>query len=275
MEIAGKPYIVPNVSRLERGASVMGGTLLAYLGAKRRDAWGAGLAILGAGLLRRGITGYCYTYQYLGIRTAEAGQGKNVSVPYELGIKLERAVSINKPREEVFQFWRNLENLPKFMKHLKSVRITGDKTSHWIANAPAGRTVEWDAEIINQVENELIAWRSLEGSTIQNAGSVRFATAAGDRGTDIRVSLQYNPPGGVVGSLFAKLFGEQPEQQISEDLGRLKSMIESGQVATNTGQTSGREQAQHEKSIQKRSDEDSVRQASEESFPASDAPAYR
>ncbi len=275
MEIVGKPYIVPNVGKVERGASILGGTLLAYIGAKRRDAWGAGLAILGAGLLRRGITGYCYTYQYLGIRTAETGQGKHVSVPYELGIKVERAISINKSREEVFRFWRNLENLPKFMKHLKAVKVTGPNTSHWVANAPAGKTVEWDAEIINEVENELIAWRSLEGSTVQNAGSVRFAKAAGDRGTEIRVSLQYNPPGGVVGSWFAKLFGEQPEQQISEDLGRLKSVIESGQVPTNSGQTSGREQERHEKSIQKRSDEASVREASEESFPASDAPAYR
>ncbi|MDQ6678027.1 MAG: DUF2892 domain-containing protein [Acidobacteriota bacterium] len=275
MEIAGKPYIVPNVSKTERAASVMGGTLLAYLGAKRRDAWGVGLAIVGAGLVRIGVTGYCYTYQYLGIRTAETGQGRNVSIPYELGVKIERAISINKARSEVYTFWRNLENLPVFMKHLKSVRVLDSKRSHWVANAPAGRTVEWDAEIISEQPDELIGWRSLPGSTVQNAGSVRFADAAGNRGTEVRVSLQYNPPGGVVGAWVAKIFGEEPERQIAEDLGRLKAMIESGQVPTNAGQTSGREQEREVKKAQKRSDEDSVRQASEESFPASDAPAYR
>lgn len=275
MDIVGKPYIVPNVGKVERAASVIGGTLLAYLGVKRRDAWGAGFAILGAGLVRRGVTGYCYTYQYLGIRTAETGQGKNISLPYELGVKVERAISINKPRAQVFEFWRNLENLPTFMKHLKTVRVVDSKRSHWVANAPAGRTVEWDAEIITETPNELIGWRSLPGSSVQNAGSVRFADASGNRGTEVRVSLQYNPPGGVVGAWVAKIFGEEPEQQIAEDLGRLKAMIESGQVPTNKGQTSGREQEQEVKKAQKRSDEDSVRQASEESFPASDAPAYR
>ncbi len=274
MEIVGKPYIVPNVSKVERAASIVGGTFLAYVGARRRDAWGAGLAILGAGLLRRGITGYCYTYQYLGVRTAEVGQGRNISIPYEMGVKVQRAITVSRDRGEVFRFWRNLENLPKFMKHLKSVKVTGERTSHWVANAPAGRTVEWDAEIINEDENEIISWRSLEGSTVPNAGSVRFSDATGNRGTEIRISLQYNPPGGVVGALFAKMFGEEPEQQITEDLGRLKAMIESGQVPTNSGQTSGRDLEKAEQKAQKRSDEDSVRQASEESFPASDAPSY-
>jgi uncharacterized membrane protein len=272
MQIAGKPYIVPNVGKAERAVSVIAGTVLAVVGAKRRDAWGAGLAILGAGFLRRGVTGYTYSYQFLGIRTADKGQGKNISVPYELGIKVERSITINKPKEEVFRFWRNLENLPHFMKHLKSVKVTGEKTSHWVANAPAGRTVEWDAEIINEIENQLLAWRSLEGSSVQNAGSVHFTDAAGDRGMKLRISLQYNPPGGVLGALFAKMFGEEPEQQIASDLRRLKAMIESGQVPTNAGQASGREEEVEKK---KRAEDESVRQASEESFPASDAPAYR
>ena len=275
MEIAGKAYIVPNVGKAERAASIVGGTLLAYLGAKRKDALGAGIALLGAGLLRRGITGYCHTYQYFGIRSAEVGQGKNVSVPYELGVKVERAVTVNKPRNEVFQFWRNLENLPQFMKHLKSVKATGPKTSHWVVNAPAGRTIEWDAQIINEVEDTLIAWRSLEGSAVQNAGSVHFADATGGRGTEIRVSLQYNPPGGIVGAWFAKMFGEEPAQQITDDLARFKAMIETGQIATTSGQASGRAMADELQKAQKRSNEESVRQASEESFPASDAPAYR
>ena len=195
MQIAGKAYIVPNVGKVERGASIIVGTLLAYLGAKRKNAVGAGIALLGANFLRRGVTGYCYTYQYLGVRSAEVGQGKQISIPYEQGVKIERSITINKPRPEVFAYWRKLDNLPQFMKHLKSVKATGEKTSHWVVNGPAGKTVEWDAAIINEIKDELVAWRSLEGSTVQNAGSVHFTDAAAGRGTQLRVSLQYNPPG--------------------------------------------------------------------------------
>ncbi len=275
MEIVGKPFIVPNVGKLERAVSVMGGTFLAYTGAKRKDVLGAGLALLGANLIRRGVTGYCYTYQYLGVRTAPVGQGRNISIPYEMGVKVERSITVNKPREVLFQAWRDFENLPKFMKHVKAVRASGENTSHWVVSAPGGRTVEWDAEIINLIPNELIAWRSLEGSAVQTAGSVHFSDATGGRGTQIRISLQYNPPGGIVGAFVAKFFGEEPTRQIAEDLARFKSMMESGQVPTNEGQTSGRAAEAEANKAQKRSDEESVRQASEESFPASDAPAYR
>ena len=259
MEIVGKPFIVPNIGNLERAVSIMGGTFLAYTGTKRKDLLGAGLALVGANLLRRGVTGYCYTYQYLGIRTAPVGQGRSVSIPYEMGVKVERSIAVNKPREAVFQAWRDFENLPKFMKHVKAVRATGDNTSHWVVSAPGGRTVEWDAEIINMIPNKL----------------VHFTDATGGRGTQIRISLQYNPPGGIVGAFVAKLFGEEPSKQVAEDLARFKSMMESGQVPTNEGQTSGRAAEAEASKAQKRSDEESVRQASEESFPASDAPAYR
>lgn len=253
----------------------MTGTLLAYYGAKKRNALGAGLAIAGADLVRRGVTGFCHSYQYLGVRTAEIGQGANVSVPYELGMRVDRAITINKPRGEVFAFWRELDNLPRFMKHLKSVKVTGPTTSHWVTRAPRGRTVEWDAEIINEIPDELIGWRSLPGARVDNAGSVHFTDAAGGRGTEVRISLQYNPPGGAIGALVAKVFGEEPEQQITEDLRRLKAMIESGQVANNTGQVSGREADHQVRTDRKRSEEEHLRQASEDSFPASDAPAYR
>ncbi len=275
MEIAGKAYITPNVGKADRAMSVIAGTLMALYGAKKRNALGAGLAFLGAGMIRRGVTGFCYTYQYLGVRTADTGQGSNVSIPYEMGVRVDRSTTINKPREEVFAFWRNLENLPRFMKHLKSVKVTGEKTSRWTALAPRGRTVEWDAEIINEIPGELLAWRSLPGADVDNAGSVHFADATGGRGTSVRVTLQYNPPGGVLGAYLAKLFGEEPEQQITDDLRRLKSMVESGQVIDNTGQVSGREAEQTARTDRKRHDDEHLREASEESFPASDAPAYR
>lgn len=271
MEIAGKPYVTANVGKAERAASIMAGTMLAYYGAKKRDAWGAAMALAGAGLLRRGVTGYCHTYQAFGVRTAELGQGEHISLPYDLGIKVERTVTINKPRAEVYEFWRNLENLPRFMKHLKSVQPTGEKTSHWVAMAPRDRTVEWDAEIINEIPGELIGWRSLSGARVPNAGSVRFVDAPGGRGTEVHVSLQFNPPGGPVGAWVAKLFGEDTETRIVEDLRRLKAVLEAGQLPTNSGQASARPKEHVENGAHKRA----LDLALEESFPASDAPSSR
>jgi uncharacterized membrane protein len=147
---------------------------------------------------------------------------------------------VNRPAAELYRYWRNFENLPKFMDHLESVRTTGEKRSHWVAKAPAGTTVEWDAEIINEKENELIAWRSLENADVDNAGSVRFQEAPAGRGTEVRVSLEYDPPGGMVGAAIAKLFGEAPDQQIQEDLRRFKQVMEAGERATTEGQASGR-----------------------------------
>jgi uncharacterized membrane protein len=118
--------------------------------------------------------------------------------------------------------------------------VTGEGRSHWVAKAPAGTTVEWDAEVYNEKENEMIAWRSLEGSQVDNAGSVHFTPAPGGRGTQVRVVLKYDPPAGVIGAAVARLFGESPAQQIDEDLRRFKQLMEAGEVATTTGQPSGR-----------------------------------
>jgi uncharacterized membrane protein len=125
------------------------------------------------------------------------------------------------------------------MNHLESVTTTGEGRSHWVAKAPAGTTVQWDAEIYNEKEGELIAWRSLEGADVDNAGSVRFEPA-GAGGTTVRVTLRYDPPGGAVGAAIARIFGENPEQQIEEDLRRFKQVMETGEVTTTTGQPSGR-----------------------------------
>jgi uncharacterized membrane protein len=224
----------------------------------------------GGELIRRGATGRCYVYQALGVRTAPLGQGaETTSVPYELGARVDRAVTIARPREEVYRFWRDLANLPRFMKHLQSVTHTDAGRFHWVAKAPAGRTVEWDAEIINERENELISWRSLPGADVENAGSVRFSDAPGGRGTVVTVELQYNPPAGILGAFAAQLWGEEPGQQIQEDLHRFKQILEAGAIPTTTGQPSGRSM-----SVRPTSSEPVVA-ASEESFPASDAPAWR
>jgi uncharacterized membrane protein len=141
-----------------------------------------------------------------------------------------RSVTIRQPIDTVYGFWRNFENLPRFMEHLESVRVTGDRQSHWVAKAPAGRTVEWDAETVEDRPNELIAWRSLPGASVPNSGQVRFRQADGDRGTEVHVELRYDPPAGKLGALVAKLFGEEPGQQVSGDLRRLKQVLETGEV---------------------------------------------
>jgi uncharacterized membrane protein len=140
------------------------------------------------------------------------------------------AVTIRHPVEVVYGFWRDLTNLPSFMAHLESVTPSGDGRSHWTANAPAGATVDWDAEIVEDTLNRRIAWRSLEGSKVANSGSVTFTPAPGGRGTEVRVELTYDPPGGALGKVVAKLFGKEPQQQVSDDLRRLKQVLETGQV---------------------------------------------
>jgi uncharacterized membrane protein len=147
---------------------------------------------------------------------------------------------VNRPPEEVYNLWKNYENFPRFMYHLESVKVTGDKRSHWVAKAPAGMTVEWDAETIQDIPNERIAWRSLEGSTVPNSGEVRFERAPGGRGTIVRVAVEYRPPAGPIGAAIAKLFGREPGQQIREDLRRLKQLIEAGEIITTEGQPAGR-----------------------------------
>lgn len=144
-------------------------------------------------------------------------------------IRVRQAITVQCSPAEAYDFWHAFENLPRFMAHLESVRVEGTR-SHWVAKAPAGMSVEWDAEIIEDVPNERIAWRSMAGSEIPNAGFVRFVAAPGNRGTEIHVELRYDPPGGRVGALFAKLFGEEPTQQIKSDLRRFKQVIEVGEV---------------------------------------------
>ena len=231
-----------NVNEVERVLSALGGGVLTVLGLKKGGPIGIGLALLGGGLAWRGVSGTCKVYEALGIDTSRQKNQKS-GVQQGQGIKVEKSVTINKSREELYKFWRNLENLPRFMDHLESVRVMDNKASHWVAKGPLGTTVEWDAEIINEKENELIAWQSIEGATVSNAGSVRFENKAGVSGTIVKVSLSYDPPGGVIGATFAKLFGEEPNQQVEEDLRRFKQVMETGETASVQGQPSGRSAA--------------------------------
>ena len=155
-------------------------------------------------------------------------------------MRVTKAITINHPVEEIYAFWRDFENLPRFMYHLQMVEDVGGGRSHWTAKAPGGGHVEWDAEVTEDKPNELIAWRSIgSDDDVENSGVVRFLPAPGDRGTEIIVQMEYDPPGGKAGSLFAKLLGEEPGQQIDDDLRRLKQVIETGEVVRSHGSPEG------------------------------------
>ncbi len=228
-----------NVNDTERWLSVVGGSALALFGLTRRSLPGLALTAAGGALVYRGLTGHCHLYGALGVNTADR-HGPRTSVAAGRGIKVERTITINAPREKLYQFWRNLENLPRVMTHLKSVANLGNKRSHWVANAPAGLEVAWDAEIINERENELVAWRSLENARVDSAGSVHFTEAPAGRGTQVTVILKYDPPAGKLSANIARLFGQAPGQIIEEDLRRFKQLMETGEIATIQGQTSCR-----------------------------------
>jgi uncharacterized membrane protein len=155
-------------------------------------------------------------------------------------IQLQKSVTINHPVEEVYRFWHDFENFPRFMKHVETVQPVGPNRWHWKAKAPVGSSVEWDAEVTEDLPNKMIAWRSVEGADVDNAGTVNFIPAPGGRGTIVRVQMHYKPPGGKAGALIAKLLGENPEQQLDEDLRRFKQLIETGEIPTTIGQPAGR-----------------------------------
>ncbi|MEH2087077.1 SRPBCC family protein [Nostoc sp.] len=215
-------------SEVERWASLIGGGAMVLMGLKQGSLRGALTALAGGGLIYQGAT------KQSTIQQAQEAIGINQP------IKVEKTVTINKSAEELYRFWHNFENLPTFMKHLKSVRVYNEKRSHWIANAPLGNSVEWDADILEDRENEFISWASVEGADIDNSGFVRFKKAPGDRGTEVKIVLEYNPPGGALAATVAKLFGEEPEQQIGDELRRFKMLMEAGEIATTEGQSSGR-----------------------------------
>ena len=218
-----------NVGREERTVSMVGGGALLLWSLARRSAMAVPLALSGGYLLYRGVSGKCPLYGAMDIHRADGE-----------GIKVERSLTIAKPVAEVFNFWRNFGNLPRFMNHLERVEITGERTSRWVAKTPLDLQVEWEAEITEERQNELIAWRSLPGSEVENSGSVRFKSAPGDRGTEIIVNLEFQPPGGSAGAAVAKLFGKHPDRQVREDLRRFKQIMETGETATVSGQSSSR-----------------------------------
>jgi uncharacterized membrane protein len=224
-----------NLGQREKTISLAAGSGMLALAAWRRSWLSIPLALTGGVFLLRGFTGKSALYELADIRRARGAKS---------GIQVQRSVTVSRPRAEVYTFWRDFENLPRFMEHLVSVDESYTNgvgaTSRWVAKAPLGKTIDWMAEIVEERENEVIAWRSLQGSKVDTFGRVEFKDAPGERGTEVIVSLQYKPPMGSAGALVAKLFGEEPDVQIREDLRRFKQVIETGEIATTIGQTSGR-----------------------------------
>jgi uncharacterized membrane protein len=215
-----------NISDIERWVSMGAGTMMTAYGLSKRRASGFALAGLGALLFRRGMSAHCDVYQALGLSTA--GHDTRDALGGPAGVIVEETVTINRPVSELYRFWRNLENLPRFMSHLESVERITDTLSRWRAKGPAGTTVEWNAEIINEVTDQVIGWRSIENSDVVSAGSVNFDEVGQGR-TRVRVRLQYSPPGGKLGDAVARLMGSDAATEIRQDLGRFKQLVESNQ----------------------------------------------
>jgi uncharacterized membrane protein len=215
-----------NVGQIERYASAIAGAALAAWAAERRSRESWPLAALSAVMWYRAASGRCPMYAAAGVSTAGETSTRR-ALSGRRGVNVEAGIAVARHVEELYTFWRRLENLPQVMQHLVSVEQIDTRRSRWRARGPLGTTVEWEAEIINEVPNKVIGWRSLEGSTVVTAGSVNFEELPG-RATGVRVKLQYDPPAGKLGAWVAWLFGAEPTVQIREDLRRFKDMMEGG-----------------------------------------------
>jgi uncharacterized membrane protein len=229
-----------NVGKTERVISGLAATAVAVLGLRRRRLRPV-LLPLAANLISRAVTGRCPVNRALGRNTARRRRVSPVaSFRRGEGIKVEKSVVVDRPLGEVYRFWRNFENLPRFMDHLESVTVFDETRSHWVAKGPAGTEVEWDAVIHNEIEGELIAWRSLPGADVSHAGSVHFTSVGDENRTEVRVVLSYEPPAGKVGAAVARLLGEEPSKQVEDDLRRFKQVLEAAEAPGNSRRTAGR-----------------------------------
>jgi uncharacterized membrane protein len=262
-----------NVGVAERVGSAIGGGALVLYGLTRRSLGGALLAGLGGVLAYRGITGSCPVYRAAGISTAESDEPVGARLAAQ-GTTVERVVTINRTSRELYEFWRNLTNLPKFMSHLASVEMIDGERSRWVADGPAGSRIAWEAIITDDRPNELIAWQSLPDSDLQSSGRVEFTRTGDPSATEVRVTLRYLPPAGRMGAAVAKLLGSDPATLIAEEMRHFQQIMETGEIISagrdsTTKTTGGESPSRFAWGARDRVDE-----ASWESFPASDAPAW-
>ena len=229
-----------NVGQTERKVSL--GVGAGLVGAGLLHGKLSGLLLAGVGVLvaNRGLTGHCVTYEKLGVDTA-AGDRTDPADYYEGGVKIEEAVTVNKPAQELYDYFRDLTNAPKFMPHVERVDVESGGIggrSHWVAKGPAGVTVEYDAETINDEPGRLISWQTLGGADVHHAGAARFVDAPGGRGTEVRLNIEYLPPAGFVGrfgSKLLRLIGQAPQNDVRQSLRNFKMLMEAGQITSNAG----------------------------------------
>ncbi len=222
-----------NVGRKERIVSAIGGGLLVVYGITRGSLGGVAAAAAGAVLLYRGSTGHCPAFSLMGIDTSELGE---TATP----LHIEESITVNKPRGDLYAYWRDVEHLPRFMHHLETVKHIDERYSHWEARLPRNMgTVSWEAEVIRDNPGEEISWRSLPGSDVDHAGVVRFKDAPGGRGTEVDVTISYRAPAGYVGASVASLLAPAFSQVVREDIRRFKNLMEAGEIPTSDGQPTG------------------------------------
>lgn len=215
-----------NVGKTERNASMIGGAALAAVGiaglAKKRFTPSVALAALGGYMIYRGKSGHCSLYQSFGVNTAQR-EGQQF---------IDKSITINKSPYEVYEYWRDLGNLPRFMQGIESVTMTSDRISHWVARGPGNVRVEWDAETVEDVPGQRISWRSLESSEIGNEGTISFNEAPAGRGTELKVHMGYFPSRGVASTVKTQVAKMVTPRQIEEDLKRFKQVVETGEIST-------------------------------------------
>jgi uncharacterized membrane protein len=220
-----------DLAQPERVASTVAGGLLLLFGLRNPSPSGMLLGALGAGLLYQGAAGRNV------VQSVRTGQPL-IAEPQ--GVRVKKSLTVNRSPEDVYAFWRNLENLARFMPSVRAVQRHGGGRSHWVVKGPRGTVLKWDAQITVDRPNEMIAWQTVPGGSLDHRGYVKFVPAAGGRGTEVHVALEYQPPGGEVGKLLGSLLGPVTEQQIQEQIRHFKNILEAGEIPTNKGQASGR-----------------------------------
>lgn len=230
-----------NVGMIERWVSaISGGALLAY-GIARLDWPGAALGVLGGGLLYRAVTGHSFAYQGLNINTAQRRRGETVTeIPDDKGYRVQRSLTINRTPEELYDFWYDVEKTPLYMQNIESVTKTGERSSHWIARHASGHTVEWDAELLEDLPGRGIAWHTHGDPITANAGKIQFEAAPDGRGSIVTLTLDYYSPQGPFWSKLGKRFSIVDDHETLETLRRFKEVMEAGEVATVKGQPTGK-----------------------------------
>jgi len=247
-----------NVGETERWASMIGGAIAALYGLRRGDGAGAVMAIAGGALVARGVTGFCPVYESLGVDSGEGRyprrgvarvsglterpvqqHGRAAVLDASESQRIVRSVTINAPPEELYAFWRDFTNLPKVMEYIESVQILDERRSRWRARTVGDAVVEWTSEIVRDEPNRFISWKTVGDAPVRHAGSVHFDAAPGGRGTEVRVEIDYDPPGGRLSRVIAAITGRDPGRQVMEELRRLKHIAETGEVPAHDGPRGG------------------------------------